>query len=663
MPAHLLHDNSEFSLFPFSAVLATTKTNIGAPPALFRTDETTASWSKCTIWEVARATSAIVNLFEPIKLGRDVDEFMNSSLGHSNSCRILITEAKKLLSDGQKMLILSIGTGLGDFIEIGDTKSSFQDALNKMATNSDRVVRELTGEYSNDKGRYYRFNTNDGLREMALLDRVEWSEVSAHAKNYVGEKKDDIKKFTNVLKNGFPQASKQLRSADGHLPVYYIPIHENSQFVGRREILFKLNENLFTKPGFQHVALVGLDVFRNSCKELAERLKLKLADTDDPRAAVKEYLESSSSGKWLLIVDNVDDASLFETATKEQRISIFLPRSAEGRIMLTTRSKKAAQLAVKQISHILKLEEMSSEDLTTLLKHKVEGLGNQWLMQHKSQADELLIELCYLPLAIARAAYYMAFNDISIADYLELLREPKEGKVELLKHSHTDDAHLDHCQGVLATTWIITFNQIQEASQDAVKLLRFIAHVDPKAIPESMLPSFEVKKQMVDTVGILLAYGFIRRQETKGLIGMHSLVHLTTQLWCEDLQDRKEQKLAVLEHMTSIFPDDEWETRFLRRQYLPHALHVAEIEKVSEKRLAPLAFKVGLCLQSDGDTKGSVKLLEGVTQMRNEALGTDHSGCLTSQHNLADAYRADGQITKAVSLLERAVEVGDNSSK
>ncbi|KAL2887781.1 putative acyl transferase acyl hydrolase lysophospholipase [Ceratocystis lukuohia] len=677
-----------------TVILATTQVNLDASPTLFRTYEATTSWSKCKIWEVARATSAMVNLFNPIKLGRENESFINSSFGYSNPCRVLITEATRLVPDEQAMLILSVGAGLGDVIEVGDSEVSVDRVLKKIATSSKRVADELEKEYTRKHETYHRFNTENGLRGITLSDWVESSTVSAHTKNYLGEKQDAIKKFTKLLIGGFPPASKYPENTKGHTPVYHIPFHENLQFVGRQEVLSKLNDSLFTKPGFQQVALVGLggmgktqvalklaytvkeqrtdysifwltatniDVFRNSCKELAEELKLQLANTDDPKTAVKQYLESSSSGQWLLIVDNVDDPSLFETATKEQRISIFLPQSSQGRIIFTTRSNKAAQLAVKQTSHILELEEMSSEDLTALLRNKVEGHDNQWLMQHKSQVDELLVELCYFPLAIAQAADYMAFNKISIADYLELLREPKEGKIELLKHHHTDDAHLDVSQGAVATTWLITFNQIRKASQDAVKLLRFIAYVDPKAIPESMLPSFEAKKKMTDAVGILLAYGFVRRQRTKGLFDMHSLVHLTTQLWCEDLQDSKEQKLAVLEHMTSIFPDDKWESRFLWRQYLPHALHVIEIEKISEEGLALLSLKVGRCLGRDGDTKGSVKLLEGVMQMRNEALGTDHPDCLESHYALGKAYHDDGQIKKAVSLLERVVDVRDKT--
>ncbi|KAL2887771.1 putative acyl transferase acyl hydrolase lysophospholipase [Ceratocystis lukuohia] len=675
-------------------ILATTQVNLDASPTLFKTYDDTTSLSKCKIWEVARATSAMVNLFKPIKLGREKESFINSSFGYSNPCRVLITEATELVPVGQEMLILSVGAGLGDVIEIGDSEVSVDRVLKEIATSSKRVADELKKEYSRKHGRYHRFNTENGLRGITLSDWVESSRVSSHTRNYLGEKQDAIKMFTKLLIGGFPPASKDPENTKGPTPVYFIPFHENLQFVGRQEILSKLNDCLFTKPGFQQVALVGLggmgktqvalklaytvkeqrtdysifwltapniDGFRNSCKKLAEDLKLQLADTDDPKTAVKDYLESSSSGQWLLIVDNSDDPSLFETATKEQRISIFLPRSPKGRIIFTTRSSKVAQLAVKQTSHILELKEMSSEDLTALLTHKVEGLDNQWLVQHERQVDELLVKLCYFPLAIAQAADYMAFNRISIADYLELLREPKEGKIELLKHRHTDDAHLDVSQGAVATTWLITFNQIRKDSRDAVKLLRFIAYVDPKAIPESMLPSFEAKKKMTDAVGILLAYGFVRRQRTKGLFDMHSLVHFITQLWCDDLDDSKEQKLAVLEHMMSIFPESEWENRFLWRQYLPHALHVIEIEKISEKGLAPLTLKVGRCLGRDGDTKGSVKLLEGVMQMRNGALGPDHPDCLESHHALGKAYHDDGQIKKGVSLLERVVEVRDKT--
>ncbi|KAL1886060.1 hypothetical protein Cpir12675_006881 [Ceratocystis pirilliformis] len=105
---------------------------------------------------------------------------------------------------------------------------------------------------------------------------------------------------------------------------------------------------------------------------------------------------------------------------------------------------------------------MSSKELTAILMPSVEGLSDEPHVRDEHSINELLNELCHFPLAVAQAADYVAVNQISIAEYLELLREPNEGKVKHMKHNHVDDVHLDNSQGAVATTWLITFWQIQK---------------------------------------------------------------------------------------------------------------------------------------------------------------------------------------------------------
>ncbi|KAL1901210.1 hypothetical protein Cpir12675_000576 [Ceratocystis pirilliformis] len=309
------------------------------------------------------------------------------------------------------------------------------------------------------------------------------------------------------------------------LAVHYIPLHENQNFVGRQEILSKLNDKPFNQAGFQQVALVGLcgigkpqvalklaytvkakhpgysvfwltaasmDGYRNSCKALAGHLKLETAGSEDSRILVKDYLETEKGGKWLLVTDNADDTSLFNAPINENRISSFLPRSEKERIVYTTRSKEVSRSALEGDDG-LELEEMLSGELATILMRGVNGFREEPQTDHQALINGLLSEPCHFPLAVAQAADYMAANEISIAEYLELLREPDGGKFELLKYKHIDNMHIQNSQGVVATTWVITFQQIQKTSLDAVNLLRFIAKVDSQAIPKPMLPGSDKK--------------------------------------------------------------------------------------------------------------------------------------------------------------------------
>jgi patatin-like phospholipase/acyl hydrolase len=78
-----------------SVVLAITKANIDTRPTLFTTYDSSAAFQDCTIWQVARATSAATTFFKSIELGRDKIEFIDAGFGYNNPCEVLIEEAER----------------------------------------------------------------------------------------------------------------------------------------------------------------------------------------------------------------------------------------------------------------------------------------------------------------------------------------------------------------------------------------------------------------------------------------------------------------------------------------------------------------------------------------------------------------------------------------
>jgi hypothetical protein len=96
------------------------------------------------------------------------------------------------------MRVLSIGTGLGDVVSIGDTRKSILKALKSMATTSRKVDSRLVEQYG-DEGVYYRFNVDRGLDDVTLSDWEKSSKISAHTRNYLEENKRAIKGFIHCL--------------------------------------------------------------------------------------------------------------------------------------------------------------------------------------------------------------------------------------------------------------------------------------------------------------------------------------------------------------------------------------------------------------------------------------------------------------------------------
>lgn len=186
----------------YRVVLAMTKDNIDARPTLFGTYDRTTAYKSCTIWQVARATTAAVDFFESIKLGRDEIEFIDASYGHNNPCKALIKEARKLFP-GRKIQALSVGAGLGDVVSLNVEKSSeaIIKALREIAASSQSVARELADEYI-DTDQYFRFNVDQGLRDITLADWDKGSRISAHTHNYLNENQRQIERCVATLCEG-----------------------------------------------------------------------------------------------------------------------------------------------------------------------------------------------------------------------------------------------------------------------------------------------------------------------------------------------------------------------------------------------------------------------------------------------------------------------------
>jgi hypothetical protein len=145
---------------------------------------------------VARATSAATTFFKPIRVGRDGIEFVDAGFGYNNPCEVLVEEAQRQFPERRSMLVLSIGTGLGDVVAIGNTRMSIITAPKKMATSSKKVAASLADRYG-ESGQYYRFNVDQGLQDITLSDWEKASTISAHTRNYLSDNQRTIQKFVD----------------------------------------------------------------------------------------------------------------------------------------------------------------------------------------------------------------------------------------------------------------------------------------------------------------------------------------------------------------------------------------------------------------------------------------------------------------------------------
>ena len=161
------------------------------------------------------------------------------------------------------------------------------------------------------------------------------------------------------------------------------------------------------------------------------------------------------------------------------------------------------------------------------------SLTQKELLQDRAATAALLNELTHLPLAIAQAAAYLNIMQISLQEYLSLLRNTEQDTISLLSREFRDETRYknsEHLKNAVAATWLVSFNHIRQSDPVAADLLSFMSCIEHKAIPRSMLPLVEPEERKVHAIRTLRTYAFVTRQGDGESYAIHRLVHLATKV-------------------------------------------------------------------------------------------------------------------------------------
>jgi tetratricopeptide (TPR) repeat protein len=480
-----------------------------------------------------------------------------------------------------------------------------------------------------------------------------------------------------------------------HTP-WIVPFERNPRFTGRDSELAQLEEKLFTQNFLTKVAIVGLggvgktqlvlelvyqtkdkhsncsiiwipainmESLRQAYLDVARQLGIPgwEDETADVKRLVQKYLSKDDAGQWLLVFDNADDMEMWiakpgsgqNSEQKSPGLIDYLPRSKQGSIVFTTRDRKTAVKLAQQ--NVMALPDMNEEVATQLLQN---CLSNPDLVNNRQDTIGLLVKLTYLPLAIVQAAAYINENGIAIADYLSLLEEQEEDVIDLLSEDFKDDGRYRDTKNPVATTWLISFEQVRRRDSLAAEYLSFMACVDPKGIPQSLLPPGPSRKKEIDAIGALYAYSFISRRPADLAIDLHRLVHLATRNWL-----RKEELLArsterVITRLEEVFPNGDHKDRSVWRLYLPHTRFALESDLVDNdnKDKINLMWRYGRCLYRDGRWNEAEGPFRQVMETRKRVLGAEHPSTLISMATLASTYDNQGRWDQAEELGVQVME-------
>ncbi|KKA23726.1 kinesin light chain 1, partial [Rasamsonia emersonii CBS 393.64] len=470
-----------------------------------------------------------------------------------------------------------------------------------------------------------------------------------------------------------------------------VPFVRNPKFVGREQQLDELERRLFVEGSCTKIAIFGLggvgktqialelayrtraqrpdcsvfwvpsttvESFQQAYLDIGRKLCLPQAEkqNDNIKKIVQEYLSQDSAGRWLLIYDNADDLDLWfknTDGTNEPALINYVPTSSQGSIIFTTRDRKAAVKFAAQ--NLVGVGEMDEQIATQMLSKSL--IDQRLLNDHRTTLD-LLEQLTFLPLAIAQAAAYINENGISLSEYLSLLKDKEHRIIEILSEDFEDDGRYRNIKNPIASTWLISFEQIRRRDPLAAEYLSFMACIDPRAVPQSLLPPAKSKKRMIEAIGTLSAYSFITKRPADSSLDLHRLVHLATRNWLQMENSLSKWVAKAIVRLDEVFPSNDHTNRDLWRAYLPHALYVVRSDlgdEVPEK--LSLLEKLGLCLLSDGRYNDAEMSFVHVTETRKRVLGEEDLSTLVSMANLALTYCNQGRWTEAEELNKEVLEI------
>ncbi|KAI9723866.1 MAG: Golgi transport complex subunit 3 [Chrysothrix sp. TS-e1954] len=367
---------------------------------------------------------------------------------------------------------------------------------------------------------------------------------------------------------------------EGH---FLIPFARNSKFIGREDTLQTLQSKI-EEAKVSEVAVAALGgggktsvvvellhrlrvadrdkdilwlsavsaaTFDQSCRNVAARCGLDAAGKTsmELRVMIKHSLESIQDRRWVLVIDNVDDADLHEEdASEEAKTSStllqYMPSGPTGTVLITSRCKKVAAGLVGTES--IMLPEMSLEDCTAIFEQHVGRLTTE----DRRPVEDLMKALELLPLAVVQAASYISMNSINATEYLDLYAKSDDSIITFLDEDFHDPTRPSTAANAVAKTLLISITKIEKDDELAAEYLHYLCCLAEGGVPAALLAQPSSAKARTDALGTLKAYSFVTIGNDT--INMHRLVRLVMRKCLVSRSTMAESMLRAVERLSKV---------------------------------------------------------------------------------------------------------------
>jgi tetratricopeptide (TPR) repeat protein len=313
---------------------------------------------------------------------------------------------------------------------------------------------------------------------------------------------------------------------------------------------------------------------------------------------------------------------------------------------------------------------MEPDEGALFLLHRTKLLDPDALLEiaptiEQDTVRKIVKEMDGLPLALDQAGAYVEETECGLQGYWQLYQT--QGTKLLKERGGLVSGHPDP----VATTWSLSFKNVEHANPAAAELLRFCAFLAPDAIPEELFtesaaelgPILEPVASNLSSLNAaireLLKYSLVHRDPETNTLSIHRLV----QEVLKDQMDEETQRLwaeRVVRAMSYVFPDPEytnWDVcrRFLLHVQLCNSLVVRWDMAFPEAVL--LLINAGGYLREIFQYEEAELLWKHALAIHERVLGPEHPNTAKSLRRLGFLYREQGKYELAEPILQRALAI------
>lgn len=503
-----------------------------------------------------------------------------------------------------------------------------------------------------------------------------WTDVAKGIRQVILELSSNVTPSTNQSHEEHPK------------PVWSIPLERNPFFTGREDVLGEIRQALLSsgraafsglggigktqtaveyayrhKDDYRHILwgkAESKESLTSDFAQLGATLNLPEKQAQDQQEivnAVQRWLKQHNH--WLLILDNADDLSLIEP---------FIQGLQSGHILFTTRAQATGPISRVEVGKL-----PDQEGIVFLLRRaKLIDKDTPYATISKelrAQALAITIELDGLPLALDQAGAYIEETQCGLTHYLELY---KTHGVDLLRaRGLFSTGHPDP----VATTWVLSFQKIEQTNPAAAEFLRFCAFLHPDGIPEELFtegaselgailgPVAESPLSFNNVLGEILKFSLIRRDMNTKTLDIHPLVQNVIQTslarhvqyqWIE----------RMVRATNKVFPYVQFENWPQCDRLLPQAQHSASLlmaRNLQTKEGARLLNQTAFYLTERARYADAEPLYQRALRIDEETHGANHPQIAIALNNLGSLYDSQGQYSIAEPLYQRALAIREQA--